>query len=90
MIFCAVCWFYYILPVCITNDIFFSVKVLFTFDSKFYKEFHGKDGKSAEEHMEEIIRIVKLAYKDKTMKTQIGTHVNIIGYKRMYEGSTPL
>ena len=65
----------------------FSVNVLFTFDTDFVEAFDGEDGKSAEEHMEEAIIIVKNAYKDITFKREIGTHVNIIDTKVIYEGS---
>ena len=65
----------------------FSVNVLFTFDTDFVEAFDGEDGKSAEEHMEEAIIIVKNAYKDITFKREIGTHVNIIAKKVVYDGS---
>lgn len=47
---------------------FFRVRVLFTFDTEFTSAFDGHDGKSADEHMEEVISIVKNAYKDETLK----------------------
>ena len=65
----------------------FSVSVLFVFDSGFHNSFDGEDGKSADEHMMEIISIVKIAYKDPSMKKEIGTHVNIIADKKTYDGS---
>jgi len=58
-----------------------NVRVLFIFDDNFENAFDGEDGKSADEHMEEVIRIVKNAYKDPTLKREIGTVVNIIGTK---------
>ena len=61
-----------------------SVRVLFTFDKHFYEDFDGQDGKSAEEHMEEVVRLVTNAYKDKKFKREIGTHVNIIANKINY------
>ena len=58
-----------------------SVRVLFTFDDRFKDAFDGEDGKSADEHMEEVMRLVKNAYKDVTLKREIGTVVNIIATK---------
>jgi len=58
-----------------------NVRVLFIFDDNFENAFDGEDGKSADEHMEEVIRIVKNAFKDPTLKREIGTVVNIIGTK---------
>ena len=58
-----------------------SVRVLFIFDDNFKNAFDGEDGKSADEHMEEVISIVKNAFKDPTLKREIGTVVNIIGTK---------
>ena len=58
-----------------------SVRVLFIFDDNFKNAFDGEDGKSSDEHMEEVISIVKNAYKDPTLKREIGTVVNIIGTK---------
>ena len=59
----------------------YSVRVLFIFDDHFKNAFDGEDGKSADEHMEEVIRIIKNAFKDPTLKREIGTVVNIIGTK---------
>ena len=56
-----------------------SVRVLFIFDDRFINAFDGEDGKTANEHMEEVIRIVKNANKDATFKREIGAVVNIIG-----------
>jgi len=64
-----------------------KIRVLFTFDKHFYKDFDGLDGKSAEEHMEEVTRLVTNAYKDKKFKREIGTHVNIIAKKVHYDVS---
>ena len=58
-----------------------SIRVLFIFDDHFENAFDGGDGKSADEHMEEVITIVKNAFKDPTLKREIGTVVNIIGTK---------
>ena len=58
-----------------------SVRVLFVFDNQFKNAFDGEDGKSADEHMEEVIRIIRNAFKDATFKREIGTVVNIIGTK---------
>jgi len=58
-----------------------NVRVLFIFDDNFKNAFDGEDGKSANEHMEEVISIVKNAFKDPTLKREIGTVVNIIGTK---------
>ena len=66
---------------------FFRVRVLFTFDTEFTSVFDGQDGKSADEHMEEVISIVKNAYKDETLKRELGTVVNIIAEKKIYSGS---
>lgn len=68
----------------ITN---FSLHVLYTFDAKFYNEFNGKDGKSGDEHMNEVMALVKAAYLDATLKANLGTAVNIIGTKRRYKKS---
>ena len=68
-------------------DIFHSIRVLFTFDNDFYKTFDGEDGKSAEEHMEEVLKHVKYAYQDNTFQREIGTTVNIIANKTTYDGS---
>ena len=57
----------------------YSVRVLFIFDDRFKNAFDGEDGKTANEHMEEVIRIVKNANKDATFKREIGAVVNIIG-----------
>ena len=37
--------------------------------------------------MEEVIRIVQCAYKDKTIKKEIGTVVKIVGDINIYNGS---
>jgi len=58
-----------------------NVRVLFVFDNQFKNAFDGEDGKSADEHMEEVIRIIRNAFKDATFKREIGTVVNIIGTK---------
>ena len=65
----------------------YSIRVLFTFDNDFDNNFDGEDGKSADEHMEEVLRHVKYAYEDKTFQKEIGTTVNIIANKTHYNGS---
>ena len=65
----------------------YSLHVLYTFDAKFYNEFNGKDGKSGDEHMEEVMALTKAAYLDATLKASLGTAVNIIGTKRRYKKS---
>ena len=65
----------------------YSIRVLFTCDNDFYNNFDGEDGKSADEHMEEVIRHVKYAYQDNTFQKEIGTTVNIIANKTHYDGS---
>ena len=37
--------------------------------------------------MDEVISLVKNAYKDKSLKNQLGTIVNIIATKEKYRGS---
>ena len=37
--------------------------------------------------MDEVIALVKNAYKDKSLKNQLGTIVNIIATKEKYRGS---
>ena len=60
------------------------MKVLFIFDIRFTNEFDGKDGKTADEHMNEVIKVVKNAYADRTLKSDIGTIVNVIGEKKTH------
>ena len=62
----------------------FRLKVLFTFDTKFYNEFNGKDGKSGDDYMDQVIAIVKNAYRDKSLKDNIGTTVEIVGTKKKH------
>ena len=62
-----------------TNIYIFSLKVLFTFDSKFVTTF----GAAA---MDKIIALVKNAYKDKTLKKLLGTTVQVTGNKKKYTG----
>ena len=66
---------------------YFSINVLFVFDSEFYNTFDKQDGKSAEEHMMEVISVVKVAYKDPEMKREMGANINIIADKTFYDGS---
>ena len=64
----------------------FSVKMLFIFTRKFYEEFDGLDGKSAEEYIQVLIKIVQNSFKDKTMRNEIGTVVQIVADTKIYEG----
>ena len=71
------------------NDLIFyinSVKILFTFDNAFYNEFNGKKGQSGTEYMKQVMALVNSAYKDKSLVNRLGTHVNIIGEARRYDG----
>ena len=68
---------------------FFSIKVLFTFDSAFNNYFNGQDGKSSEEHMDEVMKIVENAYKYKTFKREIGTQVNVLAERRILDWDDP-
>ena len=65
-----------------------SVRVLFTFDSKFYDDFDGLDGKSGNDYMNEVMALVRNAYRDKSLKNAIGARINIIGTKTRYSGPT--
>lgn len=76
-------------PVLLLFELFLSVKVLFTFDSAFHNYFDGQDGKSSEEHMDEVIKIVQNAYKHKTFKNEIGTQVNVLAEKRILDWEDP-
>jgi len=62
------------------------VRVLFTFDSEFYAAFDGIDGKSGDNYMNEVMALVKNAFRDKSLKNAIGTRVNIIGTKKLHTG----
>ena len=62
------------------------MKTLFIFTRKFYEEFNGIDGKSAEEYIQELIMIVQNSFKDKTMRNEIGTVVHIVADTKIYEG----
>jgi len=62
------------------------VRVLFTFDSEFYHGFNGQDGKSGDNYMNEVMALVKNAYRDKSLKNMIGTKINIIGTKKYHPG----
>ena len=57
----------------------FSLSILFTFDTKFVREY-GDAG------MEQVIALVKNAYRDKTLKHLIGTSVQVTGYKKKHTG----
>ena len=71
----------------LTYLIIFSIKVLFVFDNDFYDAFNGEEGKTGEEHMESLVKTVQNAYKDKSLKNGLGTHINIIASKQRYDGS---
>ena len=64
-----------------------SIKVLFTFDNEFYKEFNKKKGQTGEEYMSQVIALVKNAYKDNSLSYRLGTGVNIIGEAKRYDGT---
>ena len=66
--------------------IIFSVKILFIFTRKFYEEFDGLDCKFAEENIQVLIKIVQNSFKDKTMRNEIGTVVQIVADTKIYEG----
>ena len=65
------------------------MRVLFTFDSEFYHGFNGQDGKSGDNYMNEVMALVKNAYRDKSLKNAIGTKVNIIGTTKLHPGPIP-
>ena len=65
----------------------FRVKVLFTFDSNFQKDFREQDSPPNDDYAEQVIALVKNAYQDKTLKNAIGTPINIDGTIRWYSGS---
>ena len=65
------------------------MRVLFTFDSKFYDDFNGLDGKSGNDYMNEVMALVRNAYRDKSLKNAIGTKVNIIGTTKLHPGPIP-
>lgn len=60
--------------------------MLFIFTRKFYEEFDGVDGKTAEEYFQVLIKIVQNSFKDKTMRNEIGTVVQIVADIKIYEG----
>ena len=64
-----------------------SVKVLLTFDNAFYKAFNGAKGKNGTEYMNQVIALLRNAFKDKSMTTKLGTSVNIIGEAKRYDGT---
>ena len=64
--------------------VIYSVKVLFTYDKKFYKAFNKKGGKPANAYMNQIIALVRNAFRDKTLKNAIGTRVYISASKKRY------
>jgi hypothetical protein len=72
------------------NDIIFyinSIKVLFTFDNAFYNGFNGKKSQTGTEYMNQVIALVKNAYKDNSLTKRIETGVNIIGEAKRYDGT---
>ena len=68
----------------LSSFLIFSLKVLFIFDTRFVKEFEGKEGKTADEHMNEAMKVVKNAYADRTLRSDIGTTVNVIAEKKIH------
>lgn len=58
------------------------VRVLFVFDQNFYDQFNYKNGKSANEYMDTFIALVKNAFKDKTLRQEIGTYINLKSTKK--------
>jgi len=64
----------------------FLLKTGFIFTRKFYEEFDGQDGKSSEEHIQEVIKIVQNAFKDKTIKNEVGTVIKIVPGIKIYDG----
>ena len=60
------------------------MKVLFIFDIRFTNEFDGKDGKTADEHMNEVMGVVKNAFADRSLTADIGTSVNVIAEKKTH------
>ena len=66
------------MTVCISS-MCFRVNVLFTFDNNFYNDFNGLSGISGDEYMNQVVTLVKNAFLDTTLKSKIGTDVNIVG-----------
>ena len=56
------------------------MKVLFTFDEGFNSAFGAEGGN-------QVMALVKNAYKDNTLVRRIGTSVNIIGTAKTYSGT---
>ena len=65
----------------------FSFNVVFMFDDDFFNEFNNKGGKSADNYVDQIIALVKNAFKDKTLKNAIGTTINVKSFKTKYNGT---
>ena len=65
---------------------YFRVNVLFTFDNNFYNGFNGLSGISGDEYMKQVVALVKNAYLDTTLKSKIGTDVNIVGTTKRHDG----
>jgi hypothetical protein len=64
-----------------------SIKVLFTFDNAFYNGFNGEKGQTGTEYMNQVIALVRNAYKDNSLTNRIKTEVNIIGEAKRYHGT---
>ena len=56
------------------------------YDKNFFNTFNKKGGKSANTYVNQIIALVRNAYKDKTLKNAIGTTINVKGSKKKYNG----
>ena len=65
----------------------FRLEVLFTFDDNFRNDFREEVLRPADCYAEQVIALVKNAYRDKTLKNSIGTTINIIGTIRWHNGS---
>ena len=63
----------------------YRIKVHFIFDKRFDDGFNEQDGKSTDEHMEEVVTLVKNIFKDKSLKKELGTTINLIATKRKHE-----
>ena len=60
---------------------------MFMYDNQFFNEFNNKGGKSADNYVDQIIALVKNAFKDKTLKNAIGTTINVKSFKTKYNGT---
>ena len=64
----------------------YRIKVHFIFDKKFNDAFHDKKGKSGEQRMDEVMRLVKNIYKDQSLSKELKTTINLVTTKRKHEG----